>query len=393
MVNLVAQIAFGLLAMTICLPSMQEWGQLLGTDQASVQLTFSAFVLTYGCLQLVYGPLSDRHGRKTVLLVGLAMALAGSVVGALSHSLGGLLVARVMQGAGAAAGAVVGRAAVQDLFHGPEKTRVMAFVGMAMGLCPPSATLIGGTLHVAWGWQSNFVLIAGLAVVLMAAAWWGLPDIRPSHPPSADGWWRTMLRPYPQLVRAPGFLAHVAILALTVAAFYAFLSGAPVVLRSYGVGPAGVGWHVMVPPISYIVGNFLTTRLIHVRGERWLMVAGQLATLCGIGLVLVLGLAGVASALAFSLPLILFGMGHGLLVPPCMARTVGLVPALAGTAAAMAGLGQQLAGATAGYMVGWFSHDGSVNLAMLMMGFTLAACAVQAWLYRSQRSAALRSEA
>jgi DHA1 family bicyclomycin/chloramphenicol resistance-like MFS transporter len=143
MVNLVAQIAFGLLAMTICLPSMQEWGQLLGTDQASVQLTFSAFVLTYGCLQLVYGPLSDRHGRKTVLLVGLAMALAGSVVGALSHSLGGLLVARVMQGAGAAAGAVVGRAAVQDLFHGPEKTRVMAFVGMAMGLCPPSLHLMG----------------------------------------------------------------------------------------------------------------------------------------------------------------------------------------------------------------------------------------------------------
>ena len=86
-------------------------------------------------------------------------------------------------------------------------------------------------------------------------------------------------------------------------------------------------------------------------------------------------------------------MGHGLLVPPCMARTVGLVPALAGTAAAMAGLGQQLAGAMAGYMVGWFSHDGSVNLATLMLGFTLAACAVQAGLYRSQRASAGRSDA
>ena len=158
--NLIAQLAFGLLAMTICLPSMQEWSALFGSSQAAVQLTFSGFVVAYGVLQLVYGPLSDRWGRKRVLLLGLAVGCAGSVMAALAPDLNTLIAARVLQGAGCAAGMVVGRALVQDLFQGPQRTRVMAYVGMAMGLVPPVATVVGGQLHVWVGWQANFVLVA-----------------------------------------------------------------------------------------------------------------------------------------------------------------------------------------------------------------------------------------
>ena len=173
--NLLAQICFGLLAMTVCLPSMQEWGVRFGSSQASVQLSFSAYVVCYGAFQLVYGPLSDRHGRRNVLLVGLLLALIGSVLAALAPSLDALIMARALQGAGSAAGMVVGRSSVQDLFEGPERTRVMAWIGMTLGLCPPAATLIGGQLHVLLGWQANFVLMALLSVLLLAAAWWGLP--------------------------------------------------------------------------------------------------------------------------------------------------------------------------------------------------------------------------
>jgi len=148
--NVLAQISFGLLAMTICLPSMQEWGALFGTDQASVQLTFSAYVITYGSLQLVYGPLSDRYGRKGVLMVGLSLACAGSLLAALAPSLQVLTLARGVQGAGSAAGMVIGRSMVQDLFHGPARTRVMAYIGMALGLCPPLATLLGGKFMCGW---------------------------------------------------------------------------------------------------------------------------------------------------------------------------------------------------------------------------------------------------
>ncbi|MFY9249509.1 MAG: MFS transporter, partial [Burkholderiaceae bacterium] len=158
--NLMAQLAFGLLAMTICLPSMQEWGAIFDAGQAAVQLTFSGFVVTYGSLQLIYGPLSDRIGRKKVMMLGLSVAVAGSLLAALAPDLNSLIWARVLQGAGAAASMVVGRAMVQDLFDGAERTRVMAFVSMAMGLCPPLATILGGQLHVQLGWQANFVVIA-----------------------------------------------------------------------------------------------------------------------------------------------------------------------------------------------------------------------------------------
>ncbi|MBP8310483.1 MAG: Bcr/CflA family efflux MFS transporter [Burkholderiaceae bacterium] len=379
--NLVAQIGFGLLAMTICLPSMQEWGSLFGADQSRVQLTFSSYLVAYGSLQLVYGPMSDRFGRKSILMFGLLLAGIGSVLAALATDLDGLTAARILQGGGTAAGMVAGRAMVQDLFPGSQRTRVMAYVGMATGLCPPIATLVGGQIHVRLGWQANFVLMAVLSALLLLWAWLGLPA-RPDRPPARTHWIGDMFRAYAQLAREPAFLMNVAVLSMTVATFYAFLSGAPIVLRSYGVGPADIGWYIMTVPLSFIVGNFLTSRLNHRFGDRRMMALGQASTVAGIGLMLALGLAGLKTPLAFCLPLMLLGIGHGLLLPACLAGAVGQVPRLAGAAAAVAGVAQQLMGALGGYTVGWVPHDGSVNLALLMMGFTLAAIAAQTVLHR-----------
>ena len=385
--NLLAQLAFGLLAMTICIPSMQEWGAIFGASQPSVQLTFSGYVVAYGGLQLLYGPLSDRLGRKKVLLAGLSLAGTGSVLAALAPDLTTLTLARVLQGAGSAAGMVVGRAMVQDLFHGPERTRVMAYIGMAMGLCPPLATIVGGQIHVRWGWQANFVLVAGLAVVLLLAAWRGLPDARPSSA-GQPHWFGAMLAAYARLAREPDFLLYVAILSMATATFYAFLGGAPIVLGSYGVGPEGIGYYIMCIPVSYIVGNYLTSHLVQRAGERRMMLLGQALTVGGLVLVLALALAGLNTPLALALPLILLGVGHGFLVPPALAGTVSLVPALAGSAAAVAGLMQQLMGAVAGYAVGLLPHEGALNLGWLMLGFAGCAVVAQGFLHRGRPATA-----
>jgi DHA1 family bicyclomycin/chloramphenicol resistance-like MFS transporter len=379
--NLVAQIGFGLLAMTICLPSMQEWGTLFGADQARVQLSFSGYLVAYGSLQLVYGPMSDRFGRKPILMFGLLLAALGSILAALASDLDGLTAARVLQGAGTAAGMVAGRAMVQDLFPGSQRTRVMAYVGMAMGLCPPVATLVGGQIHVRLGWQANFIAMAALAALLLVWAWIGLPA-RAERPAPRTHWLGDMFAAYGRLAGEPAFLMNVTILSMTVGTFYAFLSGAPVVLRSYGVGPADIGWYIMAVPLSFIVGNFLTSRLSHRFGDRRMMQLGQTSTVAGIGLMLALGVAGMKTPLAFCLPLMLLGIGHGLLMPACLAGAVGLIPSLAGAAAAVAGVAQQLMGALGGYAVGLVPHDGSVNLGLLMMGLTLAAILAQTILHR-----------
>lgn len=388
-VNLLLLQAFGLLTMTICLPSMQDWPTLFGASQASVQLTFSAYVAAYGGLQLVYGPLSDRLGRKPILLLGLTLALAGLLLAALAPSLTALVLARLLQGAGTAAGMVVGRAMVQDMFHGAERTRMMAYIGMTMGLCPPLATLLGGQLHVRLGWQANFVLMAVMAVALLASAWRVLParQALPAEPAAEQAHWlRKLLAAYAQLMRQPAFLAYVTILASSTATFYIFLAGAPLVLGGYGVGPEQVGWYIMAPPSAYVVGNVLTSRLIHRLGDRGVMNLGQLSVLIGLGLLLGLGLGGWHTPLAFALPLMLLGLGHGLLTPPTLAGTVGLVPALAGSAAAVAGLMQQFSGALGGYVVGLLTHDGPVNLGWLMLGLSLCGCLAQWLLYRGRHN-------
>ena len=381
--NLLAQLAFGLIAMTICLPSMQEWGALFGASQAQVQLTFSGFVVAYGVCQLVYGPLSDRYGRKGILVIGLGLLALGSLIAALAPNLHVLILGRVLQGVGSAAGAVVGRAMVQDQYQGSQRTKVMAYVGMSMGLSPPFAAVIGGQLHVRFGWQSNFILVMVVALVLLVAAVRTLPA-RTTTTPLSGHWLSDMLSAYATLLQQRTLVLYVLLLCTATAAFYVFLSGAPIVLRSYGVGPDGIGWYIMVVPLAYMTGNFLTSRLIHGKGERWVMAVGQAATVAGVLLMLGLALMGLHVPLAFTVPLMLLGVGHGLLVPPTLAGTVGVIPALAGSAAALAGLMQQLMGALGAYSVGLVSHQGSRNLGLLMLGFTLCGLAAHLAL-RGQR--------
>lgn len=378
---LLGQMAFGLLAMTICIPSMQEWGQQFGVDQPAVQLTFSGFVVTYGGLQLVYGPWSDRLGRRTVLMAGMALAVVASFLAALAPSIGWLTAARVLQGAGAAAGMVVGRAMVQDEFQGPERTRVMAYVGMAMGLCPPTATVLGGQIHVWLGWQANFWLMGGLGLLLLALAWRGLPA-RPGNPAAGSGWWRSMLQAYVRLWHEPAFRWVVLMLSSATAAFYAFLAGTPLVLRGYGLGPDRIGFVIMCVPLSYIAGSFATTRLARHRDGRWLMRTGRNFTLSGLLLLVLLALADVRSVAAFAMPLMLLGVGHGLMVPPALATSVSLVPALAGAAAAVVGLMQQLIGAVGGYVVGLLPQDSVAALGSLMLGISLLGALAQHRLHR-----------
>ncbi len=383
--------------MTISIPSMQEWGAIFGVEQSTVQLTFSSYVLAFGGMQLVYGPLSDRLGRKAVLLAGLALAVLATWLAAMAPSMGWLLAARVLQGAGAAASMVVGRAMVQDEFQGAERTRVMAYVGMALGLCPPAATVLGGQLHVRLGWQANFVLMGVLGLLLWLAAWRILPGRQPlpfsAQAAAAKHGLADMLQAYVRLGREPAFCMMVVLLGCTTAAFYAFLAGSPVVLRGYGLGPDRIGFVIMCVPLAYIVGNFLTSRLAKRRGERWLLRMGQVFTLSGLALMLVLALAGVHSVWAFALPLMVLGLGHGFLVPPTLSASVSLVPALAGAAAAVAGVMQQTMGALGGYAVGLVPHDGVLNLGWLMLGFSVVgALAHGRWRYLCRAQAAATSQ-
>lgn len=383
--NIIAQIVFGLLAMTICLPSLPSWSESFGKSQAMAQLTFSGFVVTYGGFQLLFGPWSDRWGRKKALMTGLALALAGTLMAAASTQLVGLIVARLLQGAGCAASMVVSRAMVQDHFAGHQRTRVMAYIGMAMGMCPPMATVLGGQLHVWLGWQANFYFIAVLALILMVAAWKGLPASTKTQKDSPQQGGRHWGSSYLPLLKDKAYLLHVCVLSLTTATFYMFLSGAPLVLDGLGVSPDHMGFYIMCIPIFYIFGNYMTSRWVKQGNEHRLLFWGQSLTLVGLGLMLALAFAGVHHPLAMSMPLMILGVGHGMLMPTALAGTIGIVPGLAGSAAALAGLLQQLMGAWGGYLVGFVGHGSAMPLGLLMLGATALATACLWAIFRRPR--------
>lgn len=378
---LLASVAYGLLAMTACLPSMPSWAGLFGVEQASVQLTFSAFVIAYGGAQVFYGPLSDRHGRRRLLLLGFALAALGSLACALATQLPMLIAARALQGVGAAAGMVIGRAMVQDFFSGADKPRMMAYTGMVLGMCPPTATLLGGQMEVHFGWRANFAVLTVLALVLLVAAWRVLP--RSERKVSVhEHWLAEMFAAYRALAKQPVFLGYGVILAMCTGSFYVFLAGTPLVLASYGVGPARVGLFIMAVPLSYIAGNFVVSRLLHAKNEARLALIGQCAACAGPLLALALALAGVRSPLALALPMTLLGFGHGLLMPSTLSGTIGVIPTLAGSAVAASGLAQQLFGALGGWLVGLVSHDDARYMAAMMLTFMLLALVMQVLVMR-----------
>jgi DHA1 family bicyclomycin/chloramphenicol resistance-like MFS transporter len=237
--------------------------------------------------------------------------------------------------------------------------------------------VLGGQLHAYVGWQANFVLLAAAGAILFVAAWHGMPRAAPDGGSREGHWLRAMGASYARLMRERAVVLNVLILSMTAGAFYAYLAGAPLVLGTYGIGPAQVGFYIMIPPLSYIVGNFVTTRLARRVGDHRMMTAGQAAAITGIVLMVALGAWGPRSGLAFALPLILLGIGHGLLIPPALAATVGVIPALAGGAAALAGVTQQLVGAFGGVAAGWVIHGGAVWLGLLMLAFTLSSFGAQ----------------
>ncbi|MFK7965753.1 MAG: Bcr/CflA family efflux MFS transporter [Burkholderiaceae bacterium] len=373
--NLISQIALGIIAMTACLPSMPFWIEHFGESQARVQLTFAAYALAFAFGQLVYGPLSDRFGRRRLLIVGLLVGLAGSVSAVFAQSLDAIIAARALQGAGTCAGIVIGRAIIQDNFVGAARTKMMALVGIVMGLCPPSGTLIGGQLHVSFGWQAPFVAVALLSCLLLLSALLMLPPDKPSAANKQSA--GELLKSYRSLIADIRYLSFCLIAAFSTATFYVFLAAAPIVFDAYGVAPNVIGWYIMFVPAAYIMGNLLTSRIAGKFADQRLMTIGQGFNVVGILLVLGFAMSGWYHPLAVAMPLMCLGFGHGLLMPPTLVGAVGAMPALAGAAAAFAGMLQQLTGAGASSLNGLLDLTDATDMAWLMLLLTLIAVAAQ----------------
>ena len=347
---LVAISAVGPLALNIFMPSMPGLQREFGVSYGVVQLTLTLYLIGMACCQLVYGPISDRAGRRPMLLFGMALFVAASVLAALAPSIHVLIAARLLQAVGGAAGVVLARAMVRDVFDRETSASVISYITMAFVVAPMVAPAIGGWIDVHGGWRMGFWALSVLGAVVLAAAWFHLPE---THVNRATGGGLGLLTGAVHLFALPRFRGYTLVLAFTSSVFFAFLGGAPhIMMDVLGRTPMEYGLWFASVSAGYMAGNFLSGRYTRAVGLDRMIMAGCAVTLAGGLLCFGAALAGLLSPATLFLPMCLAALGNGLTIPNGTAGAISVDPRLTGAAAGWSGFAQMACGAAASQLVG-----------------------------------------
>ena len=321
------------LNMSIFLPSLTRIAEEFGTDYAIVQLSVSAYLAATALLQIVVGPLSDRFGRRRVVLASMAIFVAATFGCWSAQSIEAFLTFRILQAA-VATGIVLSRAIVRDVYAADESASMIGWVTMGMALIPMVGPSIGGLLDGAFGWRSSFLFLMAAGVAMFALSWADQGEtIR-------DGGitFRDQLESYPALLSSPRFWGYALCAAFASGSFFAFLGGAAYVAdHIFGLTPFQSGLALGAPAIGYAAGNGLSGRYSTQVGINRMALLGCLVVLVGLGVSLVLALAGLRSATLFFGFCTLLGLGNGMTMPNATAGLLSVRPRLAGTASGLGG--------------------------------------------------------
>lgn len=345
-------ISLGPVSTDMYLPSLPDIGRLLGATTAEVQLTLSAFLIGFAAGQILYGPVSDKYGRKPVLLAALALYAFGTAVCAFAQSIETLTAARMLQALGASGPIVIARAMVRDLYEGRRAAKELALMGTFMSVMPAVAPIFGGVLHVAFGWRATFVIMLIYAGVALALVTLTLPETlkeRSTAPISPLG----ILRTFGTILRNRAFLANTAIFAAGYSGLFSFISSSSFILQGvYGMGPVGAGTSFASCVLGFMAGSFAGPPMVLRRGEDFTVRLGILLQVsAGIGMTLALAIGGMGPA-AILVPMACYTLGFGLTMPQTLAAAMKPFPDKAGSASSLAGFIQMGSGATVGVLVG-----------------------------------------
>ncbi len=367
---LTALVAFGPISTDMYLPSLPAMKVDLGASVSEVQLTLSVFLAGFAVSQLVYGPLSDRFGRRPVLLMGVAIYGLASVACFMSTTIEALIFSRFLQAFGACSGPVLGRAIVRDVYGQERAAQVLAYMGSAMALAPAVAPMFGGYLQIWFGWEANFVVISIFALILVILVAMLIQETNQNQNPDALKPTRLVAN-YIQMIRHRDFLGFVLLNSFVFSGLFAFISGSSFVfIDVFGLKPNIYGICFGFVVCGFILGTLIAGKLSKKLGSLVLLKYGSYLALGG-GLLL----AGVAygggfGAVSVVAPMMVFMVGVGLVMPNSMAGAIGPFPKMAGAASAMMGFLQMTIAASVGASVGAL-HDGThlpMTTAITLMG-------------------------
>ena len=360
----------GPLSVDMYLASLPSIGRLLNAPTSQVQLTISAYLIGFAIAQIFHGPLSDRHGRRPLLLATLGIYLLATLACALSFSIETLIAARFVQAVGGSGASVLARAIVRDMYEGSRIGRELARMAAIMALAPLVAPLIGGVLETSFGWRSNFVMLFGFGTVAWVMVWFLLPETVRQRAPEPVSIAST-LRSFRRFLADSGFVIHLGIATCCLCGLFAWISSGAFVLQDiYGLSPLAFGLAFAVSSSGYMVGTMIAARFVMRWGSGKTMGLGAACMALG-GLAMIVQLAftshggfGVIAAVA------LYLIGMGMTLAQAQAGALLPFPDRAGAASSLLGFTTQtssaIVGAILGHMLGLTAWP--LAIAMLLAG-------------------------
>ncbi|GGE49433.1 multidrug effflux MFS transporter [Actibacterium pelagium] len=354
------------LSMNMFLPSLPNMAEFYQSEYRVAQLSVSLYLWANAVLQIFLGPLSDRFGRRIILLISFALFGLASIGCALSTSIEMLLFFRTTQ-AVVATGIALSRAAVRDLYGREESASMIGYVTMGMSLAPMLSPMLGGFLGQHFGWQANFWAMLGFGVLVWVIIWLDFKETAQPSENSVIG----QFREYPELLRSRRFWGYALAAAFSSGAFFAYVGGAPLVgAKVYGLEPAELGAYFGIPAAGYLVGNFLSGRYSIRLGINTMIITGSLLVVSGLSISLLLIALGSTHPLAFFGLTSFIGLGNGMVLPNANAGLLSVRPHLAGSASGLGGALMIGGGAALAALSGHLLEigDGVLPLMAVMIG-------------------------
>ncbi len=375
------------LSTDLYLASLPHLATDFGVSPAAVQQTLSLFVVGFGAAQLISGPLSDRFGRRPVLLSGLAIYGAASLACALAPTLGWLIAARFVQAIGCCTAIVVARALIRDLYSPAEGAQMIARASSLLAIAPLVGPVLGGYLQVWFGWRAAFVFHTLFCLALGSMAWRLFTETN-RHPDPAATHLGALAVTYRRIASAGFFWAYALPGSLSYAAIFVFISGSSFVLIDVlGVPTEIYGYCFAFGVIGYLLGTLLCRRLLaRLALDRVLRLGSALSLISGL-LFAALALAGAHHWAVVLLCQFLTMGAHGINFPCAQSGAIAPFPREAGAAAGLLGFSTMFAAFVTGSWVG-MSHDGTLAPLALTSAIVGALLFMSAWAPRKPRNAA-----
>ena len=384
LITLILITSISVLTMNAFIPSLPALAEDLGSSYAFMQIAVSGYLLMTAFMQLLIGPLSDRYGRRPVILISLVIFILASLGCIMAEDGITFMIFRMLQAA-VASGMVLSRTIVRDLLEPNEAASMIGYMTAAMALVPMFGPMYGGAMEEALGWRATFWSFVVFGVAILWLCWIDLGETNKTRSSS----FKEQVKAYPDLLRARRFWGYTLTAAFASGSFFALLGGGPYVGREiFELSPAATGLYLGMIAFGYMSGNLITGRYAAIMGINRTMMIGCLISTFGIGAGLLVNLFIVQHPLAVFGFCIFVGLGNGLTMPSATTGILSVRPGLAGSAsglgsAMMIGGGAGLS-ALAGALLS--KESGAAPLLALMVASAICSVIVTLYVIRRART-------